>query len=153
MDILRLQVILSLLLFVCSACSVPEQKKFTLIELQVLDKIDRIEITHSRDFKSESYHIKTIDNPKQVKSIVQMFRNYADDWQNYYPYASPGLLVIEFYNGEEFKLGIMIGHTTFSSGEPYYHLSQAFGPGRPLTKEDFEALIEVLGVEEQLAEY
>ena len=149
----KLSLVLSSIWFM-SSCTMAKEKNFTLDELKRLDKLDRIEITHRHNFSSDSYPLKTIDNPKQIELIVQAFHTYADNWQSYHPYAPPGLLYIEFYNNNERQLTLMIGYTdNTSSGNLFYHLSKGFGPGRPLKEQEFKELMKLLDIEESLAYY
>jgi len=141
---------LSLILFIC-ACTLLES--FKLDELEALESIDKVEVF--LDDYPNSHIVKTIDNPEQVDSIVRTFRMYADGWRNYIPTPPHAPLQINFYSGDKFRFGIGIGYSDqTSSGKRIFYLSQYIGrEGRPLTKNEFEQLIQALGVEENLARH
>ena len=151
--------VISILLLSLSACNFSKDTR-SLDELKVLDDVDQIRV-YGREWNENGewtqFRIKTIDDPKRIKSITKTVSNYADNWQfgQYYPYL-PGRLTVTFYSGETPKASIMIVArvTKTASGEQTsYFLSKEYGPAKPIEATEFKGLIQLLEVDEDLARF
>lgn len=141
------------LIFLANACTFLSEldNRFTLDKLDTLDAVDQIKIYLNGYPQSDL--IKIIDDPEQIGLIVKTFRKYANNWKIYIPTTPPAPLIIHFYYKGKIQAVVNIGYTDqTSSKNTIFYLSQPLGtPGRPLEKQDFEELIQVLEVEENLA--
>jgi hypothetical protein len=151
--------LLSIYVLICyiSGCtSFSLQEVQTLEELENLDQIDRIEVEVMEQDEQGVWvekFTKTIDDPKQVDLVTEMFQNYSQNWRGgYIPYL-PGRLTIDFFHDNRLVIAIMIAAYTNERGNLSYYLSRPAGPARSLKKTEFEQLMELLGVDENLAYY
>ena len=147
------QILLSM--WIVSSCTVLPQlnKRFTLDALDKLGAVDQIKLYLNEEYPNQGSFIKTIDDPKEIDLIVNTFHNYSHNWKNYIPATPPAPISIHFYHKGEIQLVIAIGYTDqTTSKDPIYYLNRPIGsPGRPLTEQEFKELIEVLGIEGDLA--
>jgi hypothetical protein len=140
-----------------SGCTLfPLRAVQTLDELENLDKIDRIEVEVMEQDVQRIWvekFTKTIADTKQINLITEAFQNYSENWRGgYVPYL-PGRLTIDFFQEDQLVIAIMIASYTNKQGNLSYYLSRPAGPARALNKPEFEQLMELLEIDENLAYY
>ena len=148
-----------MLLLILSGCALFEVTH-SLDELKTLNNVNKVKV-FGRDRDEQGvwieYQIKTIDDPQKVNAITEAFRAYADNWQagRYHPYL-PGRLTVVFYEGETPKASIMVVSRidrTTPSEQISYFLSQEYGSARPIHRTDFQNLVGLLDVDENMTFY
>ncbi len=131
--------------------------KFTLHELNYLGKVDRIELVAlipeqlSGQRILKTHLLKVIDDPQQIELIVNKIQIYADDWEPAeFGALSPlrGPIQIFFFYGERQQTVIEIGYNNTS-----FFIKQPLGPGRYLSEQEFNEIIDTLGIDRQLGYY
>lgn len=134
----------------------PLQEVQTLNELEILDKIDRVEVEVMEQDEQGIWvekFTRTIADPKQIDLITQVFQSYSKNWRGgYVPYL-PGRLTVDFFHNDRLVTAIMIASYTNEQGNLSYYLSKPAGPARLLSKSEFEQLMELLEIDENLAYY
>lgn len=128
-------------------------------KLEELDQADQIKIfvliVGEDGFQNVAQHIRTIDDPEQIKLFIAKIRTYSDNWQHrdFSPpitgiTGQPAGVQISFFHKGEPQVFLSIG---YSDGTPYFLQESLKRQGRYLEYHEFKELMDFLDIEEKAA--